>query len=129
MPAKAPKPQDVTAFLAALEHPFKAEILELRRIILAAAPGVAEEIKWNAPSFRTTGDFATFQLRAAGGVQVILHFGAKKRDMSGLEIADPSNLLEWLGPDRATIKFRDSADIAAKRDDFNNLLRQWIAQI
>lgn len=129
MAAKPPKQQDVAAFLAALAHPRKAEILEIRQLLLTAAPGVTEQIKWNAPSFRTTGDFATFQLRTTDSVQLILHFGAKKRDASTIEIADPTNLLEWLGADRATIKFRDHADVAAKRAAFTAVLKQWIAAI
>ena len=73
-------PEGVERFLASLEHPCRREIAALREIILGAAPGVTEEIKWNAPSFRTTAHFATFHLRATDGVQVILHAGAKRRD-------------------------------------------------
>ena len=69
------EPEGVEAFLAALDHPFKQEVLALRQIILGADPGIAEGIKWNAPSFRTSEWFATFQLRARDCVQVILHLG------------------------------------------------------
>lgn len=122
---------DVDAFLAALEHPHKAEILALRQTILAADPRIAEGIKWNAPSFRTSEWFATFHLRAKGGAQVILHFGAKVRDKSTARaaIADPDVLLEWLGTDRASVKFRDAADVEAKRSAFAAVLRQWIEHV
>jgi hypothetical protein len=97
----APKPAaSVDAFLASLEHPFKREILALRQIMLGIDPAITEEIKWNAPSFRTTEHFATMQLRAKVGVQLILHFGARKRDTTGITIDGPHGLLEWLGPDR-----------------------------
>jgi hypothetical protein len=127
----ASAPDDVETFLASLEHPLKPEILSLRKIILGAAPGITEGIKWNAPSFRTSEYFATFHLRAKEGVQIILHLGAKTRDTAttGIAIADPDSLLEWLAKDRATVKFRDAKDIDAKRSAFANVLRQWVKHV
>lgn len=122
-------PQSVDALLAALEHPHRPEIEALRQVILAADPRIREGIKWNAPSFFTSEHFATFHLRAKDGVQIILHLGAKVRETAstGVVIADPSALLEWLAADRATVKFRDVADIAARGEAFTAVLRQWIA--
>jgi hypothetical protein len=126
----AAAPDDVEAFLASLEHPRKAEILALRRVILGADPRIAEGIKWNAPSFRTSEWFATFHLRAKAGVQLILHLGAKKSDASPRQsIADPTALLEWLADDRATVKFRDMDDIDAKRSAFAELIREWSGHV
>jgi hypothetical protein len=122
---------NVETFLASLDHPFKQEILALRQIILGVDPGIAEGIKWNAPSFRTSEYFATFHLRAKDGVQVILHLGAKTRDRStsGVAIADPESLLEWLAKDRASAKFRDLKDIDARRSAFAKVIRQWIEHV
>lgn len=124
-------PADVESFLAALDHPFKPVILALRGVILGADPTVAEGIKWNAPSFRTSEWFATFHLRAKDGVQVILHLGAKKRaDAAGVAaIADPEGLLEWLAADRASVRFRDLADVEARGPAFAALIRRWIAHV
>ena len=123
--------ESVDAFLATLDHPFKQEILALREIILGADPGIAEGIKWNAPSFRTSEYFATMHLRALDSVQVILHLGAKIRDtaISGVAIADPESLLEWLAKDRASVKFCDLKDVEAKRSAFLNVIRQWIKYV
>ena len=123
--------QDVTAFLAALDHPLKPEILVLRQIILDADPSIAEGIKWNVPSFRTSEYFATMHLRAMESVQVILHLGAKTRDTSitGVAIADPGSLLVWLAKDRASVTFGDLNDIDARRSAFTNIIRQWITHI
>jgi hypothetical protein len=128
---RATAPENVDAFLDALDNPHKPEILAVREAILGADPTIAEGIKWNAPSFRTSEYFATFHLRAKEGVQVILHLGAKARDVSiaGGAIDDPSSLLDWLGKDRATVKFRDMADIEAKRAAFVALVRQWIGHV
>jgi len=126
----APKPAaSVEAFLASLEHPFKREILALRQIMLGIDPAITEEIKWNAPSFRTTEHFATMQLRAKDGVQLILHFGARKRDTTGIAIADPHGLLDWLGPDRASIKFVDIQMLDARRLPLEQIVRHWIGHV
>ena len=125
----APASTDVEAFLAALEHPRKPEIMVLRQILAAVDPAVREQIKWNAPSFCTSEHFATFQLRAKNGVQIIFHLGAKKRGGAALVVDDPAGLLEWLGPDRASVTFADLDDIAAKRSAFTDVLRRWIALV
>jgi hypothetical protein len=127
----APQSIDVATFLAALDHPHKPELLALRQLILDADPGIREAIKWNAPSFYTTEHFATFQLRAKTGVQLVLHLGAKVRETAttGIEIADPTALLTWLAKDRASVTFRDLDEINTKRDAFGQLIRQWIAYV
>lgn len=132
MPTKAAAkktPPTVESLLGALEHPLKEEILALRTLILEADASISEEVKWNAPSFRTTEHFATMHLRARGCVQLILHFGAKKRDASGVIIEDPDRLLEWLGADRATVKFSDRQDLDAKRAAVAAIVRQWIRYV
>ena len=128
---RAAPPADVDAFVAALDHPHADAIRALRAIILGVDPRVAAEIKWNAPSFRTSEHFATFQLRAREGVQLILHFGARKRPElpSRAAIRDPGGLLEWLAPDRASVRFRDDADVKARRPAFEAVLRDWIAHV
>jgi hypothetical protein len=122
---------DVQAFLDALDHPQKPEILALRRIILGADAAIAEGIKWNAPSFRTSEWFATFHLRAKAGVQVILHFGAKVRDKSGARaaIADPESILAWLADDRASATFHDLRGVEAKQSAFAAVIREWIRHV
>ncbi len=129
--ARAANPtSDVDAFLASLEHPYKSEVLALRQLILSVDDRISEGIKWNAPSFRTSEWFATFQLRAKDGVQVILHLGAKKgRELAPADFADPSSLLEWLGPDRASVKFRDMAQIERARPALVAILRQWLERV
>jgi hypothetical protein len=126
-----PPAADVETWLSALDHPCKEEVLALRRIILAADPAISEEIKWNVPSFRTSEHFATLNLRVKKGIGVILHFGAKKNEISttGVAIDDPEPLLEWLANDRALVTFRDSDDIAAKQSAFVSLVREWIKNI
>jgi hypothetical protein len=118
----------VDDFMRALDHPFKAEIEAIRAAILGADRAIAEGIKWNAPSFRTTEYFATVNLREKKGIGVILHLGAKVRSLppGGVAIEDPAKLLKWLGKDRAMVVFADLGDFKARKADFVRIVRQWI---
>lgn len=126
---KRKPPSDVVAFLGALQHPLMPEIIALRKIILGVDPRIGEEIKWNAPSFRTTEHFATMHLRAKGQLQLILHFSAKKREAAASGIPDPDALLAWLGPDRASVKFTGMDELRAKRQALEQVIRHWIEGI
>lgn len=122
---------DVETYLASLDHPAKDAILALREVVLAADPSIAEGIKWNTLSFRTAEYFATLHLRAKTGFGLVMHFGAKKRDISttGVAIDDPDSLLQWLAKDRAMVTFRDADDVAARATAFAAILRQWITHV
>jgi len=132
-PAKAGKPVagEVDEFFRTLDHPLKAEMEAVRALILGASPAIAEGIKWKVPSFRVEEYFATFNVRARDGVQVIFHQGAKVTASAteGIPVDDPSGLLQWLAKDRASVKLKDGKDIAAHRAAFQELVRQWIAQL
>lgn len=126
------KPSDTTVavdrFMAELDHPFKAEIQAIRELVLAAAPDVREGIKWNAPSYRTSDYFATTNLRAKGGVGVILHLGARVRNAT-VAIDDPHQLLAWHGSDRASLVFTGMADIRTRSEAFKAILAQWLPHV
>ena len=121
----------VDEFMKTLEHSFKSEIEMLRRAILAVDPAVAEGIKWNSPSFRTGEYFATTNLRARAGIGLILHLGAKVRDLpgGGVKIADPAGLLKWLGKDRAMVEFTTRNELKQKTSALRAVLRQWIEYV
>lgn len=116
----------VDAFMATLDAPRKTQVQLLRQAILAIDPSIAEGIKWNAPSFRTQEYFATFNLRGKQGPMLILHLGAKARELpeGGLGIDDPTGLLKWLGKDRAQVVFDD--DVHSRIPALQAILRQWI---
>jgi hypothetical protein len=130
-PTPADTAQAVDRFMAALEHPHKPEIEALRQAICAVDPSIAEGVKWNAPSWRTTDYFATTHLRAKTGFGLILHLGAKARDMPDgrLAIADPGGLLKWLGKDRAQVGFASAADFTARLPALQAIIRQWITHV
>ena len=116
----------VDSFMSGLEHPHKAAIEELRRAMCSSDPSIAEGVKWNAPSFRTSGYFATTHLRAKSGIGLILHLGAKARDIDAIQIEDPGRLLAWLAKDRAIISFAAVDEVRAQTPALQGIVRQWV---
>src|SRR5688572_14772424 len=48
---------NVEKFMEKLDHPFKAEVEFLRKVIKKVDKGIAEEWKWNAPSYNYHGNY------------------------------------------------------------------------
>ena len=122
-------PKNVEAFLESFHHPLRPAVLTLRQIVVEADPSIQEGIKWNVPSFRTSEFFATMHVRSENRVGLILHFGAKKRDTTGIVIHDPESLLEWLAEDRAQVMFQTLEDLDQKRPALDRLIREWIQYV
>lgn len=120
---------NVAEFMRTLEHPLKAEIETVRALILDADPAIKEGLKWKAPSFCVQEYFATIHIKNTSAVQVILHLGAKVRQTPNVTIDDPGGLLEWLGKDRASVKFSDMQAIKANGEAFKHITRQWITYL
>lgn len=129
-PGRATAATDTSAavdqFMSKLEHPHKSAVVELRRIIRAADPSIAEGVKWNAPSFRTTEYFATTHLRTRDGIGIVLHLGAKVRETLAFQVEDPRGLLKWLAKDRAIVNFAGVEDVKAHEGAIQAIVRQWI---
>lgn len=116
----------VDALMATLEHPHRDAVQALREIVCGADARIAEGVKWNAPSFRTGEYFATTHLRAKTGIALILHLGAKVRDIPAVTVDDPDHLLTWLAKDRAIVSFAGLADLQARAPALQALIRHWI---
>ena len=116
-----PKPPTVDAYMAALDHPFTAEVQAVREIILGVDPRITEQVKWNAPSFSYGGYLATFSLYVTKHLLLIFHNGAILDDQGGL--------LEGEYPDRRMVTFTDMADVEAKRPRLEAAIREWIEKM
>lgn len=110
--------------MAALDHPLKAEIEALRRIIKAAGPELGERVKWNAPSYHLgKHDMAAFNLRQTGFVQLVLVF------LGGLMIEDRRGLLEGDYKDRRLARFDSMMDVESKRPALEAVVREWVTLV
>lgn len=121
--------ETVDEFMAKLKHPHHAAIEELRRVIRDVDPSIAEGVKGNAPSFRTTDYFATIHLRANDGIGIVLHLGAKVRETPSFQLQDPRGLMKWLAKDRALISFSGMEDVKAHAAAIQAVVRQWVASV
>lgn len=116
----------VNEYLEKLIHPKKKEILEIRKIILAADKKLTEQIKWNAPSFCYNGDDRiTFNLSGKGFVRLIFHCGAKANSVKPKQnlFEDKTGLLQWADTDRAVMKFNSMEDVKNKKKDLVNVIK------
>jgi len=114
--------QEVDQYLDALEHPYKAEILLLRSIIINANDKIKERIKWNSPSFYYIKDMAAFNLRAKGYIQIIFVFYDDK-------MITNSPILQGDWKDRREARFIDLADIEIKKAALEKVVNDWLKLI
>lgn len=110
----------VDAYMRDVDHPFKAEMEAVRKIILAAGPQLSERIKWNAPSFYFKDDFAAFNPRASEYVHLIVLFPG------GAGMDEHGSLLEGKHKDRREAKFFGMDDVVAKKSALERLVRRWV---
>jgi hypothetical protein len=133
--AKAAKPSaskaedDVDGFLTKLDHPLKADIQAVRKLVLGASPAIAEGIKWNSVSFKRADWFATVNLRSRDVIQLVFHTGAKVKDNPELKIPDPNGLLIWLAKDRALVTLGSGAKLKANAKAFEGIVKAWLKYV
>lgn len=123
---------DVTNFLDELNHPFRIEIEELRKIILTANSNLAENIKWNGPNYYFDNeDRITMRIQPPKKqVQLIFHRGAKKIDQpKGRLIADEYGLLVWKENDRAIATFKSFQEIKSSEKALVKIINDWVLAI
>jgi hypothetical protein len=121
----------VSDVLDKLRHPERRLIDEVRSLIAAAVPAASEHVKWNAPSFAMSEHFATLNLRARRGIQLVLHLGARTRrglDMRTV-IKAPAGLLDWKGPDRAVVAIVDAANLEQIGPALGRVVKTWARAI
>ena len=124
-----PDVDDASAFLAALDHPLKADIEAVRKIVTGAGPEIVEGVKWNSLSFRKSDWFATVNLRSKDVVQLVFHTGAKVKDNPKLDIADPAGLLLWLAKDRALATLGAGKTLKANAKAFEAIVKAWVKYV
>lgn len=120
---------EVTTFLNTIDHPLRREIDVLRRTILDASPGLAENVKWNGPNYTfELQDRVTMKIHPPTMLQLIFHRGAKVMAQPKAKlIEDPAGLLVWKGNDRAVASFKSLAEINQARPALDQIVADWLA--
>ena len=111
---------DVDAWFDSYDNPQRDLVLAVRQVVLDTDPRVSETIKWQAPTFTYRGNLASFYPKATKHVSLMFHTGAS--------LPDPAGLLEGEGATSRVAKFADAADLEAKTEALQGLVRAWIAQ-
>lgn len=112
------KNPEVDKYLEKKAHPMTAEIQLVREIILATDPRLEETIKWSSPTFLYKGNIASFFMNAKKFVSLMFHKGALLPNSSGLLTGDAK--------EGRTARFTDIADINAKKEALESVVREWI---
>jgi hypothetical protein len=109
----------VDAYMQELEHPFKAEVESLRKIIRGVDSDIIEQVKWNAPSYQYLGKYlVTFNLRETKRIHLVFHHP--------LIAQVDSPLLEGDYADRRMVYFADKQEIKAKKAELVRVIKQLV---
>lgn len=119
---------EVTEFLDHLNHPFRAEIEQLRLIILGVDKRITENIKWNGPNYCFDNeDRITMRIQPPKQIQLIFHRGAKiKTQPKDRLISDKSGILAWKENDRAVATFKNALEIEQNQSSLIAIIKDWI---
>lgn len=126
--------ESAAAYLEALVHPLKRELVVAREIILGAAPGITESVKWNSLNFRAGDDFATFHGREEKRLVFIFHTGAKAKASAKTGVPIPeaverSGMVKWLAKDRAMVTLGAGDEIEGHRKTLAALVAAWVKAV
>lgn len=125
--------EQVNAHIKNLDPAIREAVQTLRQIILASDAEIAEQIKWNNPSFYYSGEMAAFDPKEYKRDIVVMNLHRNRLMLvlpSGAKLADETQLLEGKYADgRRIITFKDRQDIEAKAKALQSLLKQWVAMV
>lgn len=108
--------EGVDQYMAALDHPLKAEVEAIRKIILKATKGINERVKWNAPSFfYKDEDMVTFMLRAKEHVHLVFHHP--------YIVEIQSDLLEGDYKDRRMMYLKDKKAVTQHKQELTRIMQ------
>jgi hypothetical protein len=133
--AKAPKlsgSEAVSAYIAKLDDNTRFIVEKLRQIILNTDSQIAEEIKWNAPSFYYTGEMQPFDPKEYKRHIIVMNL--HKRIMtvfpSGAKIDNAAGLLEGTYTDgRRLVTITSLDDVLKKEEALRNAIKDWIEKV
>lgn len=107
---------DVDAWFAEKQPPLAEAMLRVREIVLGVDARIEETIKWSTPTFMYQGNIASFN-PAKKLVSLLFHRGAT--------IPGNHPRLEGEGDTARVMRFADLADVEARKNDLEGVIRAW----
>lgn len=125
--------QQVTEHIQKLDPAIRDVVEMLRQIILSTDGEIAEQIKWNNPSFYYTGEMAPFDPKEYKRDLIVMNLH-KNRIMlvfpSGAKVNDTSGLLDGDYKDgRRLVTFKDLDDVKAKTVVLQGAIKKWLSLV
>lgn len=126
-------PEGVSSFIQNLEPDFAALIEGIRQLILSTSNEVAEQIKWNSPSFFYTGEMKPFDPKSYKRDIAVLNIRKGVALLifpTGASIQDESGILEGQYPDgRRMVTIRSLSELHTKGRALQHVIKKWLSQV
>ncbi len=133
---KTPKKTDtelVTDHINQLEAGAREIVLALRQIILSVDDEIAEQIKWNSPSFYYGGEMKPFDPKEYKRDMVVCNLHRGKILLvfpTGARINDTAGIMGGKYTDgRRIVNIKDLADLHKKEAALRTVIKLWLASI
>lgn len=122
--------EKVTGYIQKLDSSIAETVELIRGIILNAGNEIAEQIKWNSPSFYYSGEMKAFDPKEYKRDIIVINLHKNNILLvlpTGAKLTDTSGLLEGNYTDgRRIIKFTDSNDVRTKEKSLQNIIKEWL---
>lgn len=105
-------------FMADLVHPLKDVAIAVREILRHSHPDVQERIKWAAPSYYTSTDLVTFNLRTEKHIHLVFHHAA----IASIK----SPLLHGEYTDRRMMYFKDLEEVKQHKPELLRIMKEYV---
>lgn len=123
----------VSNFIANLDGNLKDIVTLLRETILQTDVEIAEQIKWNSPSFYYKGEMKPFDSKEYKRDIVVLNLHRGNVLLvfpTGEKVQNTYGILEGNFPDtRKVIKILDKEDLLKKIDGIQYVIKEWLSLV
>ncbi len=124
--------EQVSAYIDKLEQPIQEIVETLRQLILSTDPEIAEEIKWNAPSFYYMGEMKPFDPKEYKRHIIVMNL--HKRILlvfpSGAKIDNTFGLLTGDYKDgRRLVEVKNMDDVNSITPALQAAIKDWLSKV
>ena len=122
----------VSAHIEKLDEPVREIVEALRQIILSTATEIAEEVKWNAPSFYYTGQIKSFDPKEYRRHIIVMNLHKRLLLVfpSGAKIDNTLGLLTGDYKDgRRLVEVKTIEDVKEITPALQTAIRDWLSKV